>query len=161
MRPLFAIVTCVTLVGGMALYMHTRETVAPPAEPVLEAASGEYVAEITPSSPLEPDPFALDPEDAASIRVLLNGAVVLERTGAAPMGEPLRTEPLPVLAEPNELYVEAFPPVPHAGGAQAVRLRVLRDGGVVGEATFWAEGGRAVTGTLAFTPEKKAKEAAE
>ena len=143
------------MLGGRTLYMRTRETVAPPPAPVLAEADRACTAELLPSFRAAPDAFAVDPAEAAAVRLLLNGETAFARKSAVAAGEPLRTEPLPALAEPNALYVEAFPPATGAPGAYALRLRVLCADRVVREATFWAEGGRAVTGAVTFTPEER------
>jgi hypothetical protein len=152
MRPLIAVVIWVVLVGGLVLFVQSREAVETAQSFRLVPVQGTYALEITPTFAAEPDPFALrveDEEQPSALTVKLNGKEVLRLTDRVDAGASIRVEPLRGLVEGgNELYLEANPPTKEAGRSHAVRVRVLRDGIPLSDRSFWSGQGSKIATTL-------------
>lgn len=152
MRPLIAVLIWVVLVGGLLLYVRSRDAVDTAPSFRLVPAQGTYSVEITTTFTAEPDPFALrveDEEKPSALSLKLNGKEVLRLTDRVDAGSPIRVEPLRGLVEgSNELYLEANPPAGEAGRSHAVRVRVLRDGIPLSDRSFWSGQGSKIATTL-------------
>ena len=69
-------------------------------------------------------------------------------------GDLVRVEPVPGLAAGvNELFVQASPPPEEWDRRHAVRIRIVREGGLVAEKTLWSESGGIVADTFRFVLE--------
>jgi len=164
MRPILAFLIWVVFIGGLAAYMHTRETAARVRPVELKSAVGSYALEITPTFNVEPDPFALRTDDGTSDKALLirvNGQDILKMSDRVERGSPIRVEPLTGLVDgANEIYLEATPPIEVAGRSFALRVRLFRDGSEFADRTFWTEGGSKIATSFPVkiepegTPEK-------
>lgn len=145
MRPVLAFLIWVAFIGGLAAYMHTRETTARVGAVELRSAVGSYSLEITPTFDVEQDPFALRTDDGTSdstLVVRVNGKDVLKRSDRVEKGAPIRVEPLTGLVDgSNEIYLEATPPIELSGRSLALRVRLFKDGAEFADRTFWTEGG--------------------
>lgn len=152
MRPLLAAAIWIILVGGLAAYMHGRDQALGIPEFRQTSASGDFALEATTSFAVEPDPFALQVDEATkppALVVKLNGKSVLLITERLEAGTPIVAEKVGGIVEgPNELYVEANPPLEMAGKSHAIRVRLLRGGHTIAEKSFWSEPGSKIATTF-------------
>lgn len=150
MRPLLAFLTIVVILGGLQLYMRNRPSRPEAALLIAEtAAQGQYSLDITLTFDAGPDPFALDPDAAPSLLVLLRGAEVLRREDAVATGAVITVSDVQGLVQgANEFFVVAAPQDRSQPVARAVRVRVLRNGQPLAEQTIWSEPGEIVEGTV-------------
>ena len=113
--------------------------------------------DITTTFDIEPDPFAVRTDDAPPAALVLRFAQrdLLRVTDRLSAGQAVRVDEVPgVTVGPNEFFLEATPPLSAGGSAHAVRVRVLRDGVVVDERTFWSEPGLSIaSGFVLDVPE--------
>ena len=162
-RVVLAILIWVVFIGGFSLYMRRRRVGATPAEgPTAPPAAGSFTIAVTPDFTATPDPFALWGEDgtgAAALAVRLNGKDVLRLAERVEAGKPVRVRDVAgVVVGPNEVYVEASPPVGDSARAATVRVEVLREGKPMAETTLRGEGSSAVAGSLRFDVKPEAGE---
>lgn len=164
MRILGALLAWVVIAGGVHVYLERRAPPPPPAAFVARQAQGVYALEVTPSFGVAPDPFALDlgeGEAKPALVVRLQGKDVLRASEKLEPGKPVLVSPLEGLViGRNEFYVTANPPQDAIGRANAVRVRVLRDGRPLdgAERTLWSVAGTAVEGTFTLdVPEPAAQ----
>lgn len=152
----FVILVWALLLGGMTFYMRHRDgrrrAMAAPTARTADRAEGTFSVEVTPTFPVEADPFALrtdaDRGDAGLV-VLLNGRDLLRRSDGGEPGEVIRLDGVAGFAVgANEVRVEAYPPEEPGDRRHFVQVRVLRNGAPLADDTFWSEGGAAVTGSL-------------
>lgn len=154
MRILGAFLAWVVIAGGVHVYLERRAPPPPPEAYVERHAEGVYALEVTPSFGVAPDAFALDLGDGdakPALVVKLKGKDVLRETKKLEAGKPVLVAPLEGVAIGlNEFYVSANPPSETINRANAVRVRVLRDGQPLGgaERTLWSVAGTAVEGTF-------------
>jgi hypothetical protein len=147
--------TWLVIVGGLWLYTGHRRAApgAAAARPGAAEGVGRFQVRLTPTFVPAPDPFGLRGPDGApppALLVRLAGREMLPAVAEAEPGEALVVD-LPegaLSAGPNELYVEASPPVSPPGRSHALRVEVLRDAVPIAEGTFWSAGGSKVAGTL-------------
>lgn len=154
MRILGAFLAWVVIAGGVHLYLERRAPPPPPEAYVERHAEGVYALEVTPSFGVAPNVFELDLGDGSgkpALVVKLKGKEVLRETKKLEAGMPVLVAPLDdVVIGLNEFYVTANPPSETINRANAVRLRVLRDGQPLSgaERTLWSVAGTAVDGTF-------------
>lgn len=154
MRILGALLALVVIAGGVHLYLERRAPPPPPEAYVVRKAQGVYALEVTPSFGVAPDAFALDlgeGESKPALVVKLKGKDVLRETKMLEPGKPVVVSPLDgVVIGLNEFYIAANPPAETINRANAVRVRVLRDGQPLdgAEQTLWSVAGTAVEGTF-------------
>lgn len=152
----------IVLLGGLVLFMHSREENTQTLEMIFESAAAKYGLELVTTFAVEPDPFALqtDASDApAALLVRLNGKEVMRKSKRLERGAPIKLESVPdLLRGHNEFYIEANPPLEQSSGANAVRMRLLRDGSPIAEKTLWAEPGGKIAATFSVTVEEHAQE---
>ncbi len=155
-RIVAAILVWVIVVGGTWLYLRLHDDRAQArlgSVPETEVVEG-YRVELVTTFSAEPDPFALQLDDAAAptaLLVRLNGAEVLRRADDVAAGESIAMDPLgPVLAGNNELYVEASPPGDVAGLSHALRVRVYHGYRTIADTTLWNEPGASLSGGVSF-----------
>lgn len=157
MRILGAFLAWVVIAGGVHLYLERRSPPPPPEAYVERKAQGVYALEITPSFGVAPNVFELDLGDGSgkpALVVKLKGKEVLRETKKLEAGKPVLVSPLEgVVIGLNEFYVSANPPADTISRANAVRVRVLRDGLALdgAEQTLWSVAGTAVEGTFTLT----------
>ena len=165
MRFILVALIWLVLIGGLSFYIQQRDARIPPraeAQVSLQAVSGNYALELTPTFGAAPDPFALqvEGEAPATLLVRLDGQPVYRSEAPLVRGETLRIAPLEgLVAGRNELYVEATPAFDEAHLSHALRVRLLRDGIELLDQTLWGEAGRKVSGSVAFTLAAPAEEA--
>jgi hypothetical protein len=161
LRFVLVILAWLICVGGVAYYMRAREPF------YFADTTREHLVPRSLTTPLDlelmltfdpqPDPFALSDRGSGTppgVRIRINDHVVAELSEGIRPGSPwLKKNIEGAVAGPNELYVEATPPVEESETRQAVRIRLFQDGRTVADHTFWNEGGEKVTGTLPFQPE--------
>lgn len=160
MRLTLAALIWVALMGGLTLYMQTRESLKPPENLDIQSAAGIFSLEITTTAPLEPDPFALTAgqDKPGSLRVMLNGKEILRKSEIAPAGSTTRVQPVPeLLRGHNEFYVEANPTMDAGSRPVALRVRLLKDDEVLFDRSLWSEPG-GITGGVVGWDETGAKE---
>jgi hypothetical protein len=110
------------------------------------AAAGVFSAEITLTFDAAPDEFALEP---IALVFKQQDRVLLERTEKVAAGEPIVIDHLPgIIAGRNEFYFECIPSPADQPLARAVRVRLLRDGAEVADATLWAPAGQTPRGRI-------------
>ncbi|MGO8878189.1 MAG: hypothetical protein ACLQMS_01580 [Desulfomonilaceae bacterium] len=132
--------------GGLSLYMHTREVAQ--AQKTFEmnersSPEGTFGLDITLSFTAQPDSFEVkthETDKPTSLIVRLNGKEILRRYDEVAAGIPVLVEPVKgLVAGVNEFYVESSTPSGEAPRAQAVRLRCFQDGKELTEHTYWTE----------------------
>lgn len=149
MRPLFALMIVVGILGGLQLYMTLRAQ-PEPWQPLQErVVRGDFEILVTLTFDAGPDPFAVDLDDAPSLLVTFRGRELLRETGMVPGGEPRLISAVEgIVAGPNEIFVQASPQDRHAFVSRALRIRVLRDDRVLGDRTLWSAPGEPVEGVI-------------
>ena len=149
MRPVFALLVAISILGGIKFYMEVRPRSQPVSVEIQQRmAKGQFAVEVTLSFDAGPDPFALDVSDAPSVLVRLAGADVLRRQDNVPAGQLLRVDDVTgVVAGDNEFLIQATPQA-GADRAHALRVRVLRDGNPIAQSTLWSEPGDPVAGVI-------------
>jgi hypothetical protein len=132
--------------GGLSLYMHTREVAHADKNTEVNERSGPegtFGLDITLSFTAQPDSFEVkthETDKLTSLVVRLNGKEILHRYDEVAAGIPVPVKPVKGLVDGvNEFYVESSPPSGEAPRAQAVRLRCFRDGKELTEHTYWTE----------------------
>jgi hypothetical protein len=152
MRPVLAICVWFVLLGGLALFMHSKHERSGFRSFESKPAAGGFSLEVTPTFAVEPDPFALrtgSTEQPAALLVKVNGREVLRREDKVDEGAPLTVQNVSGMIEgPNELYLEANPPLAQANKAHAVRVKVARDGEQIADKTLWSEPGVKLAATF-------------
>ena len=118
--------------------------------------------EITTTSLLQPDPYALVTnglQEAACLLVRLDGKEILRNTSIVPAGISVCLNTVPPLnAGLNEFYIEASAPIEKARKNFAVRIRLMQRDQVLAEKTVWSEMPSRIAGTfrIIYEPEKNA-----
>ena len=118
--------------------------------------------EITTTSLLQPDPYALvnnKLQEAAGLLVRLDGREILRKTTIVPAGTTVYLDTMPPLnAGLNEFYIEASAPIEKVRKNFAVRMRLLQRDQVLAEKTLWSEIPSRIAGTfrIIYEPGKKA-----
>jgi len=158
MRPVLAAVIWIVLIGGLTLYMNTREAVKQPEGYRVSQASGTYSLELTTTFALEPDPFALrtaaEAPDALVLK--LNGKELLRIADKVEAGRSIRIDPVPEVHDgANELYVEASPPVDSALRSYAIRIQLMGTHHEVLDRTIWSEHGMKIAASVPFRIEQQ------
>ncbi|MEW6531325.1 MAG: hypothetical protein AB1473_10835 [Thermodesulfobacteriota bacterium] len=152
MRPVLAVCVWFVLLGGLVLFMHSKHESSGFRSFESKPATGGFSLEVTPTFAVEPDPFALrtgSEEQPAALVVKVNGKEVLRREDKVDGGTPLAAHNVSGMIEgPNELYLEANPPLERANRAHAVRVKVIRDGEQIADRTFWSEPGVKLAATF-------------
>lgn len=165
MRFILTALIWLLILGGLSLYIFQRDrrTQVPVQAPIMHEVAGQnFILEITPTFSPEPDPFALQTEDADSPSLVVRTSQQeLYRAGAdLERGVPVQVQPVHGLVEGrNELYVQGTPPLSEAHRDHAVRVRLLEDNRVVADETLWGYGGAGVAGTISFTLTPKVEDA--
>ncbi|MFH1116051.1 MAG: hypothetical protein V1792_19225 [Pseudomonadota bacterium] len=158
MRPALAVIIWVLLIGGLAVYMQSRETASVGAAYKLHGAEGVFALRITTTFAAEPDPFALQTErnEAPALLVKLNGSEILRITDRVDAGTPIEVKPVPGLIDGrNEFYLEANPPLGSANLSYAVRVQLFRDGQLITERSLWSEPGARIASTVLISVTKE------
>jgi hypothetical protein len=148
-RPVFALLVAVIILGGLQLYMTIRPQPSGRMAAQDElAARGRFSVEITLTFDAGPDAFSLDVSDAPAVLVQLRGVDLLRRQEEVLAGDQVVIDDVSGLVEgKNEFFVQATPSeVAHV--ARAVRVRVLRDGIPLADETLWAEPSEIVRGAV-------------
>ena len=156
MRPLAVILVWVVILGGLAVYMNTRDYLNPRTEHVYEIqpAPGEFILEVTPTFDVQGgvDDFSLDATSQPAFVVSLGGEDIITHEQSARAGIPIAlkwdTDRTPLEVGKNEFHIEMTTPADEIDVAHGVRLRLLRDGAEVAASTLWAEPGLPVKGIL-------------
>jgi len=160
-----AIAIWVVMVGGLLLYMSRTEQHTTAGETTRPAARGEFTIQIVATCTLGPDPFTglLDePGKAPAVLVMLNGVEVLRFANLLASGKAVASGPLEgMIVGDNEFFVEANPIEGDLWKANAVRVRVLRDGETVIEKTFWTEVGVPLKETFPLSVQTAARKGDE
>jgi hypothetical protein len=150
-RPILAVLIWIVLIGGLTGYMQSREIVPAGSSYEQHKAKGLFSLQITTTFPVEPDPFALQIEEAeaSALLVKLNGKEILRRTEKVEAGVPIRIEPVPgLVAGGNEFYLEANPPVGLDRLSCAVRVQLLQGPAVIADTTLWSDPGARIASTF-------------
>jgi len=150
-RPIIAILISVVVLGGVGAFIAASTARRVPDATVFEqtAATGVFSLEITPTFDAEADPFALD---LIALQVQHAGNTILRRDDKCAANETLLVTEFPenvkIIVGKNELYIQAFPGEGALAAANAVRIRVFRDGQPITDNTIWSEPGAPVEGTI-------------
>lgn len=148
-RIFAAIGVWILFLGGPLLYMQQRTAQEAASDYVQQEALGILSVTLTPSFEPQPDPFALQIDNAAAVRLTLNGQEILHQTKPSAPGNPIVIENASGLVEgKNEFYLEAYPPLDSAMHSHAIRLQVLRDGEPIADRTFWSAPGNPIAETF-------------
>lgn len=154
MRPAFALLVWLVLVGGLAIYTQGGQP-SGASIPLQQApAAGDYSIEVTTSFDAVADPFALRIEgsdEANALLVRVNGKDVLRVADRVSRGTTIRIENARgILAGRNELYVEAAPPPGVSEHGHSALVKVVRDGTSVLERTIRSQDGAKLSAAVAF-----------
>lgn len=148
MRPLFALVTALLILGIVQAFVTFQAGIrAPRSVTTIEhVAQGKFSVDVTLTFDAAADEFSLEP---AAVVVLHHGKEILLHKEPVPAGQSLVAADVPdVVAGRNEFYVKAAPAESDAGASHAVRVRILRDGLPVADETLWSAPGEPVEGTV-------------
>lgn len=164
-RILAVIGIWIVCLGAPYLYMQSRQEPREIREFAQKAAEGVLALSITPAFEAVPDPFALQVAGSpapASISLMLNGQSVLHRTSPAEAGAEIAMDQAQgLVVGPNEFYLAAYPSLEASTRANAVRVRVLRDGRPIADRTFWSEPGTPVAEAFQIEIEEQAESKAD
>lgn len=149
MRPFFAILVVVTILGGMQAYMTYRPRPQAASAVIQEtSARGSFSVEVTPSFDAGPDQFALELDDAPSLIVQFRGKEILSHRDAIDAGTAVTVDDVSgLVVGGNEFFVRATPATLN-DISLAIRIRILRDGSPLADQTLWSEPGEAPQGTV-------------
>ena len=126
MRFLLCFVIWIVFVGGLYAYTEKRDSVVVPAR-------------------------AADPAQA-EVQDRLNGMAVDIADLPISRGQTLFIRDLGFeLADHNEVFVKASPPVAESSLTHGIRLRLLSHDRVLADETVWSSGGGLVSGTVPFS----------
>ncbi len=162
MRFILIILIWILIAGGLGSYFWQRNQGQPLNQNlrVEEAAAIErYDLFVTPTFGVEPDPFALDEDDAldTAFTVQLNGQKLPLAIDTLERGLPISLKSLQDLHQGiNEIYVKASPPMTEAHLEHGVRVVLTHEDEPIVDQTIWSSGGGVVSGTVTFeleTPE--------
>jgi hypothetical protein len=156
MRPFYALLVWVLILGGLWAYIEARDAFDQPATTAIhvQPAPGEYALELTPTFDATGgiDPFALEPTAKSAIVVRLNGREIVRFEENAPAGIPQRftwnVDDAPVEVGRNELNVELSTPEGDARALRGVRVRLLRDDATIADEMIWSQPGAPVMGDV-------------
>jgi hypothetical protein len=169
MRLMYAAVVWLVFIGGVWLYMNTREEATAPGPAQLETptAAAVYGLRVRATFVAAVDPFALEApaaEEMVPVEIRVNGrpqTVIM--ADDLEVGAVYRVTRLSGLhSGDNEIYIAASPPAESADRTHAVRLELLSEGRVVQEKTIWSDGTGRVAGVFMMNiPEEKDSEEGE
>jgi hypothetical protein len=151
MRPLYALLLTIGLIGGMAAYIQFAKSVnRPPTQFDVEFATGKFEVEL--ERTFAAVPFAA--AEVKAIEVQLKQQPVFERLDSVPAGETIRFSIDEGVEDgENELVVMANREFLSEGLA-AIKVRVLRDDIPVAEKTITgAPNMEMISGTVLFKAE--------
>jgi hypothetical protein len=156
MRPLYALIVCVVIFGGLWAYTAARDALDRPQASVVEIlpAPGIYELEVTPMADAisSVDKFGTDLTPQPSIVVLLNGREIVNLRETARSGIPQKftwnTDETPMKYEKNELYLRLAAPAGDAEAFRGARVRLLRDGATIADEMLWSQPGAPVEGDV-------------
>ena len=152
MRIVLVIAIWIIMIGGMFLFMNSKESAPSIYDYKYEEVKEAYSLEIVATSPAEPDPFTLQTDESspmASILVKINGIKALRITEPIDAGEKLTVENVPGLKiGENEFYVEVNPPIESVNKIFAVRVSVNRGYTKIASETLWSPEGLKVADTF-------------
>lgn len=156
MRFLLCLVIWIVFVGGLYAYTEWRDrgvVTESVAAPVVSQQKERISIELTPTFSVEKDPFALQTEEQVGpFDLRLNGKAVDIADLPISRGQTLFIRDLEVaLADHNEVFVKASPPVAESHLNHGIRLRLLNQDRVLADQTIWSSGGGLVSGTVPFS----------
>ncbi len=156
MRFLLCFVIWIVFVGGLYAYTEKRDSVVAPAraaDPAQAEVQERLSIELTPTFSVEDDPFALKTEEQTGpFELRLNGMAVDIADLPISRGQTLFIRDLGFeLADHNEVFVKASPPVAESSLTHGIRLRLLSHDRVLADETVWSSGGGLVSGTVTFS----------
>jgi hypothetical protein len=150
MRPLLALVLSTVILGSVWLYLRSASHRSAPnrAHPI-QQAEGKFDVEITLSFDAGPDAFALSGADGPSLIVEHLGKTILRRSDAIAAGTAVVVENVAHVQQgKNSFFVRCTPRSAEGDIARAVRVRILRDGAPVADATLWSAPGAPCDGVV-------------
>jgi hypothetical protein len=158
MRPVYAVLVWVVILGGLWVYTEARDHFDRPTTTAVEIqrAPGKYELELTPTFEAVGgvDPFALETTAKPAIIAKLNGREIARFEQTAAAGIPRRftwnTSEAPVQFGKNEVYVELSSPAGDANAFRGVRVRLLRDDAPIADEMLWSQPGAPVQGAVAL-----------
>ena len=156
MRPLAVILIWVVILGGLAIYMQSRQYFSPPEGNiyVIQPAPGKFSLEITPTFEAAGgvDPFALEPVAKPAFVLSLRGLEIVRYAETIPAGRSVEVtwdlDSSPLEVGGNEFHVQTTTPPADPNAVHGVRLRLLRDGAEVDSRTLWSQPGKPVEGVF-------------
>lgn len=165
MRLLAVIAIWIVILGGLALYMQSRDVFSPAPENVYEIqpAPGVFTLEVIPTFDAQGgvDPFGEELTSKPSLILLLRDEEIVRFEQPMPAAIPTTItwdlEKWPLEEGDNEFFIEMLTPqrdefaVDSEDNVEAVygvRLRLLRDGVEVDRQTLWSEPGKPVKGAM-------------
>ncbi len=156
MRPVYALLVWVVILGGLWAYTAARDRFDRPSTTAvaIKPAPGNYELELTPTFDAVGgvDPFALETTARPAIVARLNGREIARFDETAQAGIPQRftwnVNDAPVQIGKNEVYVELSSPAGDASAFRGVRVRLLRDDAAIADEMLWSQPGAAVAGAV-------------
>ena len=156
MRLAAVILVWVVILGGLALYMRTRQHLTPQENTgyVIQPAPGKFTLELTPTFEARGgvNDFALEPVEQAAFVLSLGGKEIVSYAQTMPAGVPQEitwdTEQHPLVLEKNEFHIRTTTTPEDISMIHGMRLRLLRDGEEIDRHTLWSQPGRPVEGVF-------------
>lgn len=159
MRFIAIVAIWIVIVGGLASYIHKRDSkiiTAAQAKVSQVLPQESFELEITPTFGIEHDPFALtdDTESNPALVIRLNGTDLQYDNNTLQRGESIRINDIHGFIDGNnELFFDASPPLSESHLSHALRIRLYRSGLLTLDKTIWSEAGSKVSGTVPYEPD--------
>jgi len=154
----------IVIVGGLAIYIHQRDSkivTAAQAKVPQTLTQDFFDLEITPTFAIAHDPFALTDEktDRPPLLIRLNGTDLQYDDKPLHRGEALRISAVQGFIDgDNEIFFDASPPLAESHLSHALRIRLYRSGLPALDQTIWSEAGSKVSGTISYQPDHGSEE---
>ncbi|MGD9818404.1 MAG: hypothetical protein AB7V04_06860 [Desulfomonilaceae bacterium] len=160
-RPLLVIIIWTILIGGLYIYMNSRESIVEQLDKQPEISSATYRLVITTSETTEKDSFALTIGNDAAIALSarLNGAEVFRSEEGFQSGKQTIIDDIKgARVGLNELFIEVNPGLMAYDRPMAVRIQLFRSFEEIADKTLWTEPGDKIISTVQFLiPEESSR----
>ncbi len=160
-RPMLVIIIWTILIGGLYIYMNSRESIVEPPDKQHEISSANYRLVITTTGTTEKDSFALTVgnDKASAMSARLNGAEVFRSEEGFQSGKQTIIDDIKgVRVGQNELLIEVNPSLMAYDRPMAVRIQLFRSLEEIADRTLWTEPGDKMISTVQFlVPEESSR----
>jgi hypothetical protein len=147
MRPLFAFIVAVSILGGVKWFLTTVANQKNQATQIQErVVEDKFTLDVMLTFEAGPDPFG--GSDATSLVVSRRGKQVINRTDVVPAGTPIEVEIEDIVEGKNEFLVTATASNNNPDLERALRIRILRNTEAIAEKWISSSPGEPVSGTV-------------